>query len=303
MELAFLGPETLSRVLSMADAMEALEDSLSGSDIHAPDRSHLDTGTGDLLLMPAWADDVAGVKLVTVAPGNPKRGLPLIQGVYVLFEQPTLTPVALFDATALTALRTGAVSGVATKHLAREDASYLVIFGAGVQAHAHLDAMVAAREIDKVRVVSRSPDRARALAEKATAMGLDADVRSAEVVRRAGIVCTCTTSPEPVFDGKLLSPGVHINAIGSYTPSARELDDFVMDHATVVVDTRAALNESGDLVVPIEDGRIAADDVRDLATVVKEGAGRGSDGEITVFKSVGAAFEDLVVARAAARRL
>lgn len=287
----------------MADAIEALEEALSGPEIHAPDRSHLDTGTGDLLLMPAWADDVAGVKLVTVAPGNPQRNLPLIQGVYVLFEQPTLTPVALFDATALTALRTGAISGVATKHLARDDASYLVIFGAGVQGQAHLDAMVAVRAIDKVRVVSRSPDRAGALAEKATAMGLDADVRGADVVERAAIVCTCTTSPQPVFDGKLLSPGVHINAIGSYTPSARELDDFVIDHATVTVDTLTALGESGDLAAPIEDGRLRADEVRGLATIVKEGTGRTSDGEITVFKSVGAAFEDLVVARAAARRL
>lgn len=303
MSLAFVGADLLAQTLTMTDAVDALERAFAATLPAAPARSHLDTGTGDLLLMPAWGEDAAGVKLVTVAPGNPARELPLIQGVYVLFEKPSLTPVALFDAAALTALRTAAVSGVATRHLSRQDALCLVIFGAGIQARSHLEAMAAVRVLEEVRVVSRSGHRAREVVDIARASGLDADIARADAVADADIVCTCTTSSNPVFDGKLLSPGVHVNAIGSYKRSARELDDFVMAQARVVVDTQTALQESGDLVAPIESGVLQRNEIDDLGSVVRGGRGRVADTEMTVFKSVGAAFEDLVVAQAAVERL
>ncbi len=163
--------------------------------------------------------------------------------------------------------------------------------------------MTAVRAIEKVGIVSRTPERAQEVVELARASGLDAAIAPADAVSDADIVCTCTTSSTPVFDGNLLSPGVHVNAIGSYKPSARELDDFVMSQARVVVDTATALAESGDLVAAVESGVVQREEIDDLATVVREGHGRVTQTEVTVFKSVGAAFEDLVVARAAAQRL
>ena len=299
----FVDSEALRALLGMRDAVEALEQAFVGTLPVAPDRSHLDAGTGDLLVMPAWSDSGAGVKLVTVAPGNPGMGLPLIQGVYVLFDKPALRPVALFDAAALTALRTAAVSGVATRALARTDSKHLVIFGAGVQARAHLEAMTSVHGIENVEVVSRSEERAAALVDLATDLGVVAALGDASAVGRADIVCTCTTSSDPLFDGGCLRPGTHINAVGSYKPFARELDDRTMERGRVVVDTPAALRESGDILAPLESGVISAGDIMGLADVVSKGHGRTDQDEITIFKSVGAAFEDLVVAEAAAARL
>ena len=286
----------------MGRAIDALEHAFAGSLPLAPDRSHLDVGTGDLLLMPAWSDAAAGVKLVTVAPGNPAAGLPLIHGLYVLFEQPSLAPVALFDAAALTALRTAAVSGVATRHLAREDSKRLVIFGAGVQARSHLEAMAVVRPIERVTFVSRTRERINPLMDLVTEMGLETSHGSPSVAGEADIICTCTTSSSPVFDGKSLIPGTHINAVGSYRPSARELDDATLKGARVIVDTLTALSESGDLVIPLAEGVISNKAVQDLSAVVTAGS-RRADLEVTVFKSVGAAFEDLVIAEAALKRL
>jgi ornithine cyclodeaminase len=287
----------------MNDAIDVLEKAFGSPLPTTPDRSHLDVGTGDLLVMPAWGEISAGVKLVSVAPGNPAVGLPLIQGVYVLFEKPSLTPVALFDAASLTALRTAAVSGVATRCLAKEDAGDLVIFGAGVQAQAHLEAMVAVRPISRVRIVSRSPGPADALVDAASRMGLEARTGSAESVTQADIICTCSTSSEPVFDGNFLRPCAQINAVGSFTRQARELDDVAAGRARWIVDTSTAMAESGDLLAPIEKRIVRTEDVEVLSWVVAEGRGRVSDAEITVFKSVGAAFEDLVIAEAAASNL
>ncbi|MFP5351842.1 MAG: ornithine cyclodeaminase family protein [Actinomycetota bacterium] len=299
----FIGREELHGLLSMAEAIDALERAFGRELPYSPDRSHLDVGAGDLLLMPAWGDRTAGVKLVTVAPDNPSHGLPLIQGLYVLFEKPSLAPVALLDAAALTALRTAAVSGVATKHLARERASSLVIFGAGVQAAAHLEAMAVVRPIDEVQVVSRTPERSAALVRRAKEMGAQAGSAETAAVREADIVCTCTTSAYPVFEGSLLRAGAHVNAVGSYRPGARELDDEAIRVGRVFVDTTTALRESGDLLSPIEAGVLDPDGIGELAQVVRGEAGRASDPDITIFKSVGAAFEDLVVAAAAAERL
>lgn len=302
MELPLIGGDRLKELLTMGGAIAALEEAFAQDYSGMPDRQHLDVGGGDLLVMPAWSRDAAGVKLVTATPGNPARGLPLIHGVYVLFDKPALRPVALFDAAPLTALRTSAVSAVATRHLARSDASRLLIFGAGVQGRAHLRALHEVLDLQSVRVVSRTPSEAESLASEASSLGLDAAVGTPADVASADVICTCTTSAEPLFDGELLASGTHVNAVGSYRPEARELDDLALQRATVVVDTAAAMRESGDLVRPLQSDVLHAEDVRLLSEVL-DGSGRGSPKDITIFKSVGAAFEDLAVAQAAAANL
>lgn len=295
----FVGADELARILPVGAAVDALDAAFGRALPEAPERSHLDVGNGDLLLMPAWDERNAGVKLVTVAPGNPGRGLPLIHGIYVLFDGATLAPIALFEAAALTAVRTAAVSAVATRHLARRESSSLVIFGAGVQARAHLEAMLAVLDLQSVTIVSRGRGRADGLVHRARAAGCEASIGGVEAVTTADVVCTCTTSAEPLFDGATLRPGVHVNAVGSYKRDERELDEVSIERARVFVDTEVALKESGDLLFPLNEGILKATQVTTLHDVVAKSVRRASDEEITIFKSVGAAFEDLVVAQRA----
>jgi ornithine cyclodeaminase/alanine dehydrogenase-like protein (mu-crystallin family) len=249
----------LRRALPMAAAIDALERAFSGALPNAPLRSHVETPAGTLLLMPAAGAEGVGVKLVTLTPSNPERGLPLIHALYALFDADTQAPLAILDGAALTALRT------------------------------------------RVVVVSRTLERAEVLAAELRASGLPAEVGAPEAVAEADLVCTCTTSPTPVFDGRLLPPGAHVNAVGAYTPQTRELDEATILRARVVVETReAALAEAGDLLIPMREGKIGPEHVvADLAEVVRGAAVRRSAEDVTVFESVGVAFEDLVVARAA----
>ncbi|HZD16678.1 MAG TPA: ornithine cyclodeaminase family protein, partial [Actinomycetota bacterium] len=283
MTLPSVDQARLSAVLPIGVAVDALEEAFGRALPEAPLRTHVSAGDGDLLLMPAVGVEGAGVKLVTVNPSNPDRGMPLIQGVYVLFAPGTLEPVAVIDGAALTGVRTAAVSGLATRHLARADARRLVIFGAGTQATSHLDAMVAVRPVEEVTIVSRTPARAEALAQRARRMGLRAEVGAPGAVAEADIVCTCTTSPSPLFDGALLASGAHVNAVGAYTPQTREVDDETIRRARVVVETReAALAEAGDLLIPIEAGVIGRDDIAaDLSEVVAGGDIRTSEEDVT----------------------
>jgi ornithine cyclodeaminase/alanine dehydrogenase-like protein (mu-crystallin family) len=299
----FVDAETLARVLPMAAAIDALEAAFAAERLpEAPMRTHVGTPAGTLLLMPAFGEPGVGVKLVTLTPSNPERRLPFIHAVYVLFEAVGQAPVALLDGAALTALRTAAVSGLATRHLASAGANRLAIFGAGVQARSHLRAMLAVRPIEEVVVVSRTPERAEALVKES---GVDARVGAPDDVSDRDLVCTCTTSATPVFDGSLLEQGTHVNAVGAYRPDLRELDTKTIERARVVVETReAAMEEAGDLLIAIKEGAIGDDHVvADLSEVVRGVTVRRSEQDVTVFKSVGVAFEDLVVARAAVDRL
>jgi ornithine cyclodeaminase len=292
----------LGRRLSMSAAIDALQKAFQIQDPTAtPLRSKLETPAGSLLLMPATGSDGVGVKLVTLTPANPDLGLPFINAVYVLFDPSTQVPEAVIDGAALTALRTAAVSGAATRALANEDASRLVILGAGVQAAAHLEAMCAVRPIRRVSVVSRTPARAEALASAARDRGIEASVGTAGEVSDADIVCTCTTADAPLFDGQLLGAGTHVNAVGTHLATARELDATTIRRAKVVVETReAALAEAGELVLAIEEGAIEPTHVHaDLHELMSGATVRTSRDDVTVFKSVGIAFEDLVLARAA----
>lgn len=305
MRLRVIDATELRRALPMSVAIDALETAFRTQLPSAPLRSNVETPAGSLLLMPSSSEDALGVKLVTLTPTNAGRGLPYIHALYALFDGATQAPRAILDGAALTALRTGAVSGLATRRLAVPEASRLVVFGAGVQARSHVEAMRAVRPVERVTIVSRSTPAAEALVDALRAEGLDAGVGVPDVVAEADLVCTCTTSPEPVLEGRLLAPGTHVNAVGAYTPETRELDGEAVRRARVVVETReVAMAEAGDLLIPIREGIVGVDHVAaDLAELVAGAPVRRSPRDVTVFVSVGVAFEDLVVARAAVERV
>lgn len=306
MTLPVIDASTFERLLPMEAAIDALEAAFAADRLpEAPLRGHVDTVAGSLLLMPAHGTQGVGVKLVTLTEGNPGRGLPFIHAAYVLFDASTQAPVALLDGSALTAVRTAAVSGLATRHLARPDARRLVVFGAGVQARSHLDAMRAVRPIEDVVIVSRGGGRAQALVAAASDLGLRPRLGEPGDEREADIVCTCTTSQTPVVAGARLPDGVHVNAVGAYTSAMREIDAEGVRRARVVVETReVAMAEAGDLLLAIAEGAIGPEHVlADLSELVAGAPVRTSPEDVTLFKSVGAAFEDLVVARAAMDRM
>jgi ornithine cyclodeaminase/alanine dehydrogenase-like protein (mu-crystallin family) len=297
-----LDHEQVRARLPMRAAIDALETAIAAGRIaRTPPRQHLHDAEQELLLMPSFLDGGATVKLVGIDPANPARGLPRIQGVVVVFDGPGLTPSAVLDAAAVTAIRTAAVSGLATRYLARPDSERLVLFGAGPQAHAHLEAMVAVAPVRHVRVVSRTPAPAAALVERArAAFGLDAEVAGPEAVTDADLVCACTTSSTPVFDGARLPRGVHVNAVGSYRPDLQELDVTTVRSCRVVVEDRgAALRESGDLAHAVASGWDPGSIAADLPELVRDRVVvRSAGDDRTLFDSVGLAYEDLIVAEA-----
>ncbi|MFN8113094.1 MAG: ornithine cyclodeaminase family protein [Solirubrobacterales bacterium] len=300
--IRWVGGSELLGTLTAAAAADALTAALRepASIPAAPQRNVIGSGAGYFLSMPAAGGIGAGAKLVSVQPDNPARGLPLIQGVFALFAPDSLTPVALFDGAAITELRAPAVSLVATRSLARADATHLVLFGAGVQARAHGLALIAERPLERVTVVAPGPGTDTLVRELAAA-DVDAVRGGPDAVAEADLICTCTSSSEPVFDGAIVAVGAHVNAVGSFRRTTREIDTTLLERSTVFVEDReAALDEAGDLRIPIAEGRFAPESIAaDLAEVVSGERGRSSDEEITVFKSVGSAWEDLVVARAA----
>ncbi|MBY5162716.1 ornithine cyclodeaminase family protein [Salsipaludibacter albus] len=300
-DLELLDGAELARRLPMAAAVDALEAVFAGGEASAPPRVHAAVPGGTLLVMPASSPALVGVKLVTVTPGNPNRGHPLIHGLYIAFDVATGAPSALVDGAALTALRTAAVSGLATRHLARPDSTHLVVLGAGTQARSHVAAMRAVRPIDRVTVVSRTRASADRLVDELRGEGISARVGDPTDVGVADLVCACTTSDTPVVAGTDLSPGAHVNAVGAYTPTTRELDTATMQRGRIVVEDRdAALAEDGDLAIPVAAGDLSRDAVvADLAELVTGTPVRRSDDDVTVFTSVGLSIEDLAVVAAA----
>lgn len=278
---------------SPAEAVAALRAALRGGLDPEADwaRARVPLRHGHLLLMPAEWGGYAGIKVATVAPANPARGLPRIQGGYQLFDAETLTPLATLDGAALTTLRTAAVSALAVDVLAPPDASRLVVFGAGPQARGHVDAIRAVRPVAEVVIVGRNAERAAVFAS-----AVDGRVGSAADVAGADLVVCATTAREPLFDGAALRRDATVVAVGSHELTAREVDDTTVRSATVVVEARsAALREAGDIVVPMAAGRFDADMLVDLASVVR-GAVAVDPGRPRLFKSVGMAWEDLVIA-------
>ena len=241
-----------------------------------------------------------GLKTVCIFPGNPTRGLDLHQGGVLLFDGETGEPRALVNASAVTAVRTAAVSAVATRALARSDARVLAVLGAGVQARAHLEAMAKVRPFERARVWSRTRDHAETFASEPEAPFPVEAVESAEAaVRGADVVVTATSAREPIVRREWFAAGAHINAVGSSIPTTRELDAATVSGAALFADSRESLvNESGDYLFAVEEAGIGPDHIRaELGEVLTgSGEGRRSAEELTVFKSLGLAVEDLAAA-------
>ncbi|SFY02854.1 ornithine cyclodeaminase family protein [Streptomyces atratus] len=310
MNLPLLGADDIE-ALGPTGAVDALESALSGGldPETAPARHHLTVPGGELLIMPASTQQVTGVKIAGVAPDNPARGLPRITGSYLLLDAATLLPLALLDGAALTTLRTPAVSALAIRHLTGPVVRHLVLFGTGPQAYGHLAAVLAERQVERVTVVGRNPDRAEALAEHARRIGVDARAgqgHGAGDVTTADLVLCCTTSATPLFDGSLVPDGATVVAVGSHTPDAREVDTALVARSAVVVESRAAaLAEAGDLLIPLAEGAFGAEGIDgNLAELV---TGRNLREKLSdfegprFFKSVGMGWEDLAVAAAVHR--
>src|SRR5437764_3134692 len=304
----------VTRLLPMADAIPLMAHAFrlfsAGTGAY-PLRTHLSLHdpSGDALVMPAY-DGTAGlgVKLVTVHPHNPDHGYPAVRALSLLVRAGDGEPLMVCDGAALTAIRTGAASGVATQVLALPAARRGALFGAGAQAETQLLAMLSARPLESVAVVARRPEHARAFCRRlgtTVVARLEAAASADEAVRDADVIVTATSSYEPVFDGRLARPGAHINAVGAYRADMRELDPHVIARARVYVDSReAALAEAGDLLMPLRAGSIDEAHVRgELGEVLLSRVpGRERAEDITVFKSVGLAVQDLVAAMEIYRR-
>lgn len=308
--LPVLDEATLRRLVPMTSAVVALEAALyDGSAPGAtPARTSVLTQAGQLLLMPAAASRFVGVKLVSVAPDNPNLGLPRIQGVYVLMDAVTLTPIALVDAMALTGLRTPATSAVAVRRLAVPGAVRLVVVGTGPQGHSHVEAVQAVRPVAHLTVAGRDRSRTEAMARWAADRGVPVQmVAGADLadglegpVRAADVVVCATSARWPFLDGEWPADHAVVVAVGSHEPDTREVDSSVVLRSTVIVETReTALREAGDILVPIRDGECGPDVIDgDLAQLVK-GHLRIPDDRPRFFKGCGEAWQDLVVASAA----
>lgn len=257
---------------------------------------------GALGLMPGYLESIGlmGVKTVSVFPGNAGTEHDSHQGTVMLFDHENGTLLAIIDATEITAVRTAAASAVATELLARPVASVLAILGSGVQARSHITAMTHARPIQEIRVWSRNTVNAERLTRSARTEHPGLDIRvvasPAEAVTGAHLICTTTATTEPILTGDLLEPGMHINAVGASVPFARELDGAAMARATLFVDRReSTLNESGDFLLARDEGFVDDDHiVAELGDVlVGNHPGRQRDDEVTLFKSLGLAVEDV----------
>ncbi|MEZ5706595.1 MAG: ornithine cyclodeaminase family protein [Burkholderiaceae bacterium] len=253
------------------------------------------------LIMPAWtAGRYYGVKIVNIAPGNAKRGLPGLHGTYLLFDGRTGVPLAQIDGDEITARRTAAASALAASYMARSDAEHLLIVGAGRVASLLPQAYQAVRTLKQVRVWSRRHSEAQALAHRLKQAGFEASATDqlSEACGEADMVSCATLSTEALVRGAWLAPGSHLDLIGSFTPAMREADDACFQNARLFVDTEEALTKSGDLLIPIQHGVLRADDVRGTLTTLSKGVatGRKNATERTVFKSVGTALEDLAAA-------
>lgn len=299
----WIDAQSVRRLVPMGSAVDALEAALlAGLDPAAgPPRTVVGTRHGQLLLMPAEVADRVGVKIVSLAPGNADRDLPRIQGVYVLMDAATLTPVALMDGIAITSLRTPAMSAVAVRHLARADASSLVLFGTGPQAWGHVEAVRAVRPLATVVVVGRDPGRTEAFVDRVRACGLGASVGTPDAVGDADLVVCATTAGAPLFDGRLVQDSACVVAVGSHEPHRQELDAVLMGRASVVVeDVATAMREAGDVAMAVSAGTLQGDRLLTVADVVTGRAG-ADPARPRVFKSVGMAWQDLVVAAAVHR--
>lgn len=301
----FVSAADAAKNVSYADAIDALEDALRTGSIAEQTslRTQTDLPQGHLLYMPSQVGDLVGVKLASVSQANPDRGLPRVQGLVILFDGSTLQPRVILDAAGFTVLRTAALSALAVRHLAPEDASRLVVFGAGPQAWGHVQAIRAVRPLRSVVVVGRSPEPAQDLVLRIRAIGLRAELGTPDSVSGADIVACCTSATTPLFDSTTLRDQVTVIAMGSHSPTAREIDTALVERAIVVVESRmSAFAEAGDIILACNDGVPKEQAVdAEIADIVKEPIHVSSRPRL--FKGVGEAWADVVVAGVAAQKL
>ena len=302
----FINKEQIASLLPMHECIEVMEKmfrSLTAGTCLQPLRNimRLPDGNGVLGMMPGHAGnlDVMGIKVITVFHANSEVGLPSHQGIVILFDAKHGQPLMLFDALEITAIRTAAASAVATKLLSKKDASVLAIIGSGEQAKRHIQAMMLVRKIKQVNIWSRKEKNANELMEEQSKQFNTPIIvckRIEEAVKDAAIICTVTSSKEPLVKGDWIAAGTHINAVGSSTPVARELDTTAIVRSKLFADRYESIfNEAGDFLIPKKEGAVTDDHVKAEIGEVLSGTkkGRENDKEITVFKSLGIAAEDI----------
>jgi len=314
--MLILNADEVRRALPMRQAIAAMKDayaSLSNGTAVVPLRTRLQIPSHQALslFMPAYTRSESGealaVKVVSLYPGNPPRGLAYIQAAVLVLEANTGRAIALLEGSTLTAIRTGAGSGAAIDILARKDSKVVAVFGAGVQGRTQLEAACTVRNIETVFIFNPTLGKARAFAEEmAGRNSIPNDIRVAntpqEAIENANIICTATTSSKPVFDDQDIKPGTHISAVGAYTPQMQEVPIETVARARVVVDSYVTvMDEAGDIVQAIDAGAIQESDIHAEIGEIILGlkAGRESEDEITLFKSVGNAVQDAAAAQLA----
>ena len=316
MKVLVLGETEVRRLLPMDACIEAMADvlrALGRGEAEQPLRAILRPpgAPGLMATMPAWRggpEAAFGVKIVGVFPGNVAQGRDAHQGAVALFSGKTGDALAFLNASAITAIRTAAVSGVATRLLAREDAGDLALIGSSVQAATHLEAMASVRKLRRVRVASRDPERARGFVSRQQgrfAFPMEAMAGVEGAVRGADLVVTATSAATPVLKREWVSAGAHMNVVGASLPDRREVDGATLAASSLFVDRReSTLNEAGDYLLALREGAIAEGHIRAELGDLLNGrhAGRASRDEITLFKSLGLAVEDLAAAALVFRR-
>lgn len=310
MKILILSHDEVVRLLPMKDCIAVMREALialATGQVHQPLRTIIrpPDAAGLMGLMPSYlsGDRAAfGLKAICVFPGNPARGKDAHQGAVLLFSAETGELQAMMNASAITAIRTAAVSGLATDLLARKDASTLAIIGTGVQAHSHLAAMAEVRSLARCRVASRQFENAKAFAEQMKrhfSFPIEAVATVAEALEGADLIVTATNATEPILKREWIAAGAHLNLVGASTPNAREVDGATMAASSLFVDRReSTMNEAGDYLFAVREGAIGADHIRaEIGEVLRgEKPGRTSAEEITLFKSLGIAVEDLAAA-------
>ncbi|WP_373083885.1 ornithine cyclodeaminase family protein [Sneathiella sp.] len=304
--MQLLSPQDVADALRYPDLINALRNMFVAG-CTQPLRHHhnldeKDAQKGTLLLMPAWQQGgYLGLKTVTVMPENGARGLPSVQGNYLLFDATDGRALALMDAGELTTRRTASASALAASYLARKDAASMLMVGAGAMAPCLIRAHLAVRPLEEIKIWNHKRKKAQALADTLASAGLKVTVAPdlEAAARTADIISCATLSTKPLIRGAWLKPGAHLDLVGAFTPKMRESDDTAVKIASLFVDTfEGGLNEAGDIVLPLKAGTIQEKDIRadlyDLCT--GRHAGRQNDDEITLFKSTGAALEDLAAA-------
>ena len=306
--MRIINRQEVERLLPMAACIDVLADAMqaaSSGAVSMPLRlfTPLADGGGSFGLMPGSALDPPffGAKVISLLPGNPAKGLPMVQGYVSLFDHESGKPVALIEGALVTAIRTAAASGLATRVLARKDARTHGIFGTGVQAVTHIDAVNCARDIAEILVWGRDADKTKQFARQQSER-VQVDVRATDDPAEAAgcdVVSTVTAATRPILEGDWLRPGCHLNLVGVHTPEAREADTGAIVRSRVYVDLmESAMNEAGDILVPMGEGAIdRAHILGEIGQVLAgEIPGRTGDSEITLYKSLGIVAQDLFVA-------